>query len=88
MLTAELQPCQRTQIDKRKRMKYLILSIFICLNLTAQNYTNDKKIDMHGGNHSSLGGYSSGGFRTQGMNMSAFLDKNSSKTIQQTKSKK
>jgi len=62
-------------------MKFILIVITLTCSLLAQNAYSDKKIDMHGGNHNSLTGNSSGGFRSTSMNMSMFLDKNTSKSM-------
>lgn len=66
-------------------MKTVLILTTLTLSLLAQNTYSDKKIDMHGGNYNNIGGYSSGSFRNSGMDMSMFLDKNSSKNMTKQK---
>ena len=64
-------------------MKILFIASLLFISLFAQDAIKYQqgKIDMHGGkfdNYNSIGGYKDGDFRKQAMNLSKFLDKNSS----------
>ena len=67
-------------------MKSLFFFIIPVLFLNAQETYQKGNINMHGGhqdgyfnNYNSIGGYKDGGLRNRRMNMSMFLDNNSSK---------
>lgn len=66
-------------------MKTISILTTLTLSLLAQDSYSDKKIDMHGGNYNKIGDYSSGSFRNTRMDMSMFLDENSSKNITKQK---
>ncbi|MFT5662034.1 MAG: hypothetical protein ACI9TV_002682 [Sulfurimonas sp.] len=68
-------------------MKILLFLLILNPFLQAQEYQQGK-IDMHGGqydNYNSIGGYKDGGFRKSHGNISNFLDKNTTKTIEKKK---
>ena len=61
-------------------MKLFLLLLAITLN-AQYNYSN-QKIDMHGGNHNALGAQNAArSYQNRMMNISKYLDKNSSKTL-------
>ena len=72
-------------------MKYFLLISLSLLSLFAQETYQKGKIDMHGGsqdnyfnNYNNRGSYKDGGFKNSSMNMSKFLDKNTSKNSRQS----
>ena len=76
-------------------MKLILLFLTTTLALLAQDSYSKGKIDMHGGsqdryynNYNSIGEYKDGGFRAPPVNMSKFLDRNSSKNETKSKDKK
>ncbi len=63
-------------------MKIILFLLTLSSFIIAQDNYQKAKIDMHGGqfdNYNSIGGYKDGNFRKP-MDMSMYLDKNSTKT--------